>query len=95
MKLESKEALTRIPIVIVGGIIMGLWGALIMFVSFLNLIYALFTSKRHKELAKFCNFYIAYMYNFVRYATLTTNARPFPWNDFGKPIEKVNMKKRG
>ena len=95
MKFESKEALIRLPIVIIGWIIMDLWGALIVFISVLNWIYALFTAKRHKGLAKFCNFYIAYMYKFVRYATLTTNTRPFPWNDFGKPIEKVNMKKRG
>jgi hypothetical protein len=34
------------------------------------------------------------MYNFVRYATFTTNKRPFPWERFRKPIEKIDMKKK-
>jgi len=95
MKVETEEALIRIPIIIIGWIIMDLWGALVVFISIINWFHTIFTAKRHKGLAKFTNFYIAYMYRFVRYATFTTNERPFPWNDFGKPMEKVNMKKRG
>ncbi len=95
MKIETEEALIRIPIVIIGWVIMDLWGALVVFVSIINWVYTIFNAKRHKGLSKFANVYIAYMYRFVRYATFTTNERPFPWNNLGKPIEKVNMKKRG
>ena len=94
MKAEQEEALLRIPIVLIGWIIMDLWAVLICAVGIIHLVYALFMGKRHKGMADFANSFVTYMFNFVRYATFTTNFRPFPWNDFGKPIEKVNMKKR-
>ncbi len=94
MKAETKEAFYRLPIVIIGWVIMDLWAVLICVVGVLHWLYELFTAKRHKGMAKFANYFVTYMYNFVRYATLTTNKRPFPWDDFGKPVEKVNMKKK-
>jgi hypothetical protein len=94
MKTEQIEALLRIPIVIIGWIIMDLWAVLICVVGVIHLFYAIFTGKRHKGMAVFANFFVTYMYNFVRYASFTTNLRPFPWNDFGKPTEKVDMKKK-
>jgi hypothetical protein len=94
MKAEQEEALLRIPIVIIGWVIMDLWAVLITAVGIIHLVYAVVTGKRHKEMAVFANYFVTYMFNFVRYATFTTNFRPFPWNDFGKPVEKVNMKKR-
>ena len=93
MNAESKEAIYRLPIVIIGWIIMDLWGALIISIGVIHWLYELFTGKRHKGLAKFSNYFVSYMYRFVRYASLTTNARPFPWNDFGNQIENVDMKK--
>ena len=93
--VELKEALYRLPIVIIGWLILDVWATLIVVVGIIHWVYSLVTSERHKGMAKFSNYFVTYMYNFVRYATLTTNKRPFPWNDFGKPIEKVNMKKRG
>lgn len=94
MKTEQAEALLRIPIVIIGWVIMDLWAVLAAFIAALHWIYAIFTGKRHKGLADFNNYFVTYMYNFVRYAVFATNARPFPWADFGKPVEKVNMKKK-
>jgi hypothetical protein len=95
MKAESLEALYRLPIVIIGWIIMDLWAVLICFVGIIHWVYELFSGKRHKGMAKFANYFVTYMYKFVRYASLTTNKRPFPWEDFGKPVEKIDMKKRG
>ncbi len=94
MKTERREALIRIPVIIIGWIIMDVWAALVVVVTILHWFYTLFTAKRHKEIAKFSNYFVAYMYSFVRYATFTTNKRPFPWDGFEKPLEKVNMKKK-
>jgi hypothetical protein len=94
MKTEQAEALIRIPVVIIGWVIMDIWALLVVFIGLLHLIYALATAKRHKGMAEFSNSFVTYMYSFVRYASFTTNKRPFPWNDFGKTVEKVDMKKR-
>ena len=94
MKAESKEAIYRLPIVIIGWLIMDLWAALICVVGIIHWVYELFTGERHKGMAKFANYFVTYTYNFIRYASLTTNKRPFPWDNFGKAVEKVNMKKK-
>jgi hypothetical protein len=94
MKAEQSEALIRVPVVIVGWVLMDLWGVVATFVAVIHWLYALATAKRHKGMASFNNTFVAYMYAFVRYALFTTNKRPFPWNEFGKPVEKVDMKKK-
>jgi hypothetical protein len=94
MKVETREAIYRLPIVIIGWVIMDLWAVLVCFIGLIHWVYELVAGKRHKGMARFCNYFVTYMYNFVRYAALTTNKRPFPWDDFGKPIEKVDMKKK-
>ena len=90
---ERKEALMRILIGIVCGIILGVWNVVTEVVVVIHFIYAIFTNKRHKEMAEFTNKWITYAYSFVRYITFATNKRPFPFNDFGEDIEKVDMKK--
>ena len=94
MKVERKEALLRIPIGIVCGIISELWGSLVVFIAILNWFYTIFKAKRSKTLAEFCNVYLNYLYRFVRYMTFATNQRPFPFNELPKEIEKVDMKSK-
>ena len=94
MKAETREAIYRLPIVIIGWVIMDLWAVLICVVGLIHWLHELLLGKRHKGMAKFANYFVTYMYNFVRYAALTTNKRPFPWDDFGKAVEKVDMKKK-
>lgn len=94
MKAERKEALIRVPVIIIGWIIMDLWAALVTFVCVVHWAYALVTSERHKGLSKFSNYFIAYMYSFVRYAAFASNKRPFPWEKFPRMVEKVDMRKK-
>ena len=90
---ERLEALLRIIVGIISGIILGLWKVIVQVVVVIHWFYVLVTGERNKELAKFCNMWDTYVYNFVRYMTFTTNKRPFPFNSLGKNIEKVEMKK--
>ena len=90
---ERTEALLRIVIGIISGIILGLWKVIVQVVVVIHWFYVIITGKRNKGLAQFCNMWVTYVYNYVRYMTLTTNKRPFPFNEFGKVLEKVEMKK--
>ena len=90
---ERTEALLRIVIGPISGIILGLWKVIVQVVTVIHWFYAIITGKRNKGLAQFCNMWVTYAYNFIRYMTFTTNKRPFPFNEFGKNIEKVEMKK--
>lgn len=88
---EKTEALMRIVVGLISGLILGLWKVVIQVVTVIHFFYVLFTGKRDKELAKFCNMWVTFAYTFVRYMTFTTNKRPFPFNSLGKNIEKIEI----
>lgn len=90
---ERTEALLRIVIGFISGLILGLWKVVVQVVVVLHWFYAIITGKRNRGMAEFCNMWVTYAYNFVRYMSFSTNKRPFPFNEFGKDIEKVDMKK--
>lgn len=87
---ERKEALVRIPVGIISYIILHFWTILVFILVLFQLAYVIITGKRNKPVATFCNQYIAYLYTVWRYLAFTTDSRPFPFNDFQKPFEKVN-----
>ncbi len=90
---ERKEALWRILVLIVSGIILGLWTHLIGFLTLIHWLYAIITGKRSKNLAKFNNYWVTFSYRFYRYIGFSTNERPWPFEDFGKVMEKTDMRK--
>lgn len=85
---ERKEALIRILIGIISGIIIGIWGSLVKFLAFLNWIMVLITQKRNKGIAEFCEIWNTQAYTFLRYMTFVTNKRPFPFNQLKKNLTK-------
>ena len=91
---ERTEALMRIIVGIVSGIIIGVWKILVDITSIIHWIYVLFTGKRSKALAEFCNNWATQVYRLVRYMTFATNSRPFPFSELGSVIHPVEIKKQ-
>ena len=91
---ERKEAWMRIVVGIVSGIILGLWKILVEIISIFHWFYVIFTGRRSKGIADFCNMWATQIYRFIRYMTFTTNSRPFPFSDLGKEMHPVEMKNR-
>ena len=77
---ERKEAWFRIVVLIVSGIILGVWKALIFFLAIVNWFIVIFSGKRNKELADFCEYWNTEIYKFIRYITFVSNKRPFPFS---------------
>ncbi|MBW2971205.1 DUF4389 domain-containing protein [Candidatus Woesearchaeota archaeon] len=94
-KSERLEALWRILVAIVVGVILYFWNYLMMLVVVVHWLYAVITGKRSKDLADFANTWASYMYRSYRYLSFTTNARPWPFTDFQKPMEDVDFKASG
>ena len=84
---ERKEAWMRIPVAIVSGIIMEVWGFFIFCFAIAQLVLILIKGKKEKELLEMCNVYLTQIYHFVRYITFISNERPFPFGDLRKEIE--------
>ena len=85
---ERKEILMRIAIAIVSGIILAVWRWLIFIFVLINWIYTLCAGKRLKELAELSEVWNTQIYTYLRYLTMVTNERPFPFKSLTKNISK-------
>ena len=77
---ERKEAWFRIIVAIVSGIILAIWKYLTFVLAIVNWFIVIFSGKRNKELADFCEYWNTERYKFVRYLTFVSNKRPFPFS---------------
>ena len=84
MKKERKEAWFRIIVLIVNGILLGLWGYLIFALSLINFFVVLFSGKRNKDMAELCEYWNTTYYEFYRYITFVSNKRPFPFEKLNR-----------
>ena len=91
---ERTEALMRIVVGIVSGIIIGVWKILADIVSIFHWFYVLFTGRRSKILAEFCNNWATQVYRLIRYMTFATNSRPFPFSELGKVMQPVEIRQQ-
>ncbi len=85
---ERTEALIRILVVIISGFILSIWKMLVQILAMVNWFITIITAKRNKELAEFCEMWNTQVYIYLRYVTLVSNKRPFPFT----PLEE-NMSK--
>ena len=92
MTNERTEALMRIPVGIVSGIILVVWRYLIAIFVILNFFYTLFSGKRMKELAEMSETWNTYQYVFMRYLIFVSNERPFPFKSLTKNMSKFIKK---
>ena len=81
MKPERKEAFMRIVVLLVSGIILGIWKGLVQILVVVNWLIVLFTAKRNAGLANFSEYWNTEIYKFIKYMTFVTNKRPFPFSD--------------
>lgn len=86
MVTEKKEAWFRIIVAIISGIVLHLWGFVICIVTVINWFVVVFSGKRNKELAEFCEPWNTEYYKYFRYLTFMTNKRPFPFSE----IERIS-----
>jgi len=85
---ERTEALMRIVVGIVTGIILYFWGYLIVVLIVANFIYTIFAGKRLKELADMCEIWNTQAYVLKRYIIFESNKRPFPFSKLEKSMSK-------
>ena len=78
---ERKEAWLRIIVLIVTGIILGLWRYLIYVLAIVNWLITIFTGKRNKDIADLSEYWNTEVYKYIRYITFVSNKRPFPFSN--------------
>lgn len=85
---EKREAWMRIPVFIVSGFILEVWGFFIFCFAIAQLILVLVKDKKESELLRMSNVYLIQIYTFVKYITFLSNKRPFPFGELEKEIKK-------
>jgi len=85
---ERGEALMRIVVGIISGIILVVWRYLIFVLVIINFFYTLFSGKRMKEIAEMSEIWNTQWYIFQRYLIFVSNERPFPFNKLEKSMSK-------
>ena len=80
-KSERIEALMRIPVVIISGMILVLWRSLIYLLVIINFIYILISGRRLKELVEMGEFWNAQWHQFWTYIIFASNDIPFPFGN--------------
>lgn len=88
-EMERSEALMRIVVGLVGGIIFYVWTYVIGIFVLVNLVYTLIKGEKSKDLAKLCETYNTQIYYYFRYMTFVSNERPFPFESLRKDLSKV------
>ena len=90
---ERTEAVMRIVVGIVSGIILSIWKALVQIIAIIHFVYVILTGKRHRRLANFANYWNIQVYFYLRYMTFTTNKKPFPFSEIIKELKPKDLKK--
>lgn len=85
---ERIEALMRIVVGIISGIILGVWKGVVQLVSFVHWIFVLVGGERNQALAEFCEIWNTQVYIFLRYMNFVSNERPFPFSRLTKNLSK-------
>ena len=88
MKKESKEAWMRIIVLLVSGIILGVWKYFVVVLAIVNFFYTIFKAKRMKNLAEMSEIWNTQWYVFQRYMIFESNKRPFPFTEIEKSMRK-------
>lgn len=86
---ERKESLFRILVLIISGIILALWKYLIFVLVIINFFITLFSGKRNKDVADFCEYWNTEVYKYIHYISFVSNDRPFPFSGLEK-LRKFN-----
>jgi len=76
---EKKEAWFRILVLIISGIILAVWKWLVIILAIVNFFITIFSGKRNRDIAEFCDYWNTQVYLYVKYITSMTNERPFPF----------------
>ena len=85
---ERLEVLMRIVVLIITGIVLGVWEILIKLFFAINFIWTLISGKRIKDLAVLSEIWNTQQYIFTRYLIFVTNERPFPFSPLTRNISK-------
>ncbi|MCX6746703.1 MAG: DUF4389 domain-containing protein [Candidatus Pacearchaeota archaeon] len=81
---NKKEIWMRIPIFIVSGVILKVWGFFILIFALVQFILIFLEKKKEEEFSRMFNLFGEQLYCFIRYITFISEEKPFPFSGLKK-----------
>jgi hypothetical protein len=88
-KIKVEEVWMRIPIFIISGIILEIWGFFVLCFSLAQFVIILVEDKKSKELLHMCHLFNIQAYDFLNYITFVSERRPFPFGHIQKSVPEL------
>ena len=82
--MNKKELWMRIPVFILSGIILHVWGFFVLIFSLAQLVLLLVEGKKEKEFTHISSMFSNQIYTFFKYITFLSDERPFPFSKIKK-----------
>jgi hypothetical protein len=82
--MNKKELWMRIPVFILSGIILHVWGFFVLIFSLAQLVLLLIDGKKEKEFTHISSMFSNQIYTFFKYITFLSDERPFPFSKMKK-----------
>jgi len=82
--MNKKELWMRIPVFILSGFILYVWGFFVLIFSLVQLVVLLTEGKKEKEFSHISSMFSNQIYIFFKYLTFLSNERPFPFRKLKK-----------
>ena len=82
--MNKKELWMRIPVFILSGFILYVWGFFVLIFSLVQLVVLLTEGKKEKEFSHISSMFSNQIYIFFKYITFLSNERPFPFRKLKK-----------
>jgi hypothetical protein len=82
--MNKRELWTRIPVFILSGAILYVWGFFTLIFSLAQFVFILIGDKKEKEFLHISNLFSKQIYTFFKYITFLSDERPFPFSKMKK-----------
>jgi len=82
--MNRRELWMRIPVFILSGMILYVWGFFVLIFSLAQLVLLLVEGKKEKEFTHISSMFSNQIYTFFKYITFLSDERPFPFSQLKK-----------
>lgn len=82
--MNKRELWMRIPVFILSGVILDVWGFFVLIFSLAQLVLLLVEGKKEKEFTHISSMFSNQIYTFFKYITFLSDERPFPFSKIKK-----------
>ena len=85
--MKNRGIWMRIPVFIISGAILYVWGFFTLIFSLIQLILLLLGEKKEKELLNMSSMFSSQIYCFFKYISFISKEKPFPFGEIKKKKE--------